>query len=68
MDQRLMVTLDIDKEGQKFIFSVPQHAPFKLALESLHEFQGQILAWQKIAEDRQNATEAATPDQQIKEM
>lgn len=63
MDQRLMVTLDIDKDGHKFIFSVPQHAPFKLALESLHEFQGQILAWQKIAEEKMNESKVS-PDGQ----
>lgn len=60
-----MVMLDIDKDGHKFIFSVPQHAPFKLALEALHEFQGQILAWQKIAEEKQmNESKPAPSNQQ----
>lgn len=67
MDQRLMVMLEVEKEGHKFMFHVQQHTPFKLALEAIHEMQGQILEWQKIAEDRQAATESAKPDQQVTE-
>lgn len=67
MDQRLMVLLEVEKSGHKFMFSVQQHSPFKLALEALHEIQGQILEWQRIAEERQAALETAKPDQQVSE-
>ena len=63
MDQRLMVTLETEKSGFKCVFSVGQNCPFKLALEALHEFQGQILEWQRISEERQAAAAADTTPQ-----
>jgi hypothetical protein len=58
MDQRLMVTLETEKSGYRLAFHIGQNCPFKLALESLHEFQGQILEWQRVAEERQAALDA----------
>ena len=58
-----MVTLETEKSGFKFVFSVGQNCPFKLALESLHEFQGQILEWQRLAEERQAAADAGSAQQ-----
>jgi len=53
-----MVTLELEKSGQRFVFAVPQHCPFKMALEAIHEFQGQILEWQRLAEERQASVDA----------
>jgi hypothetical protein len=66
MDQRLMVLLELQKGDQKVSFSVQQHCPFKVALEALHEFQGQILEWQRLSEEKQaaDAAQSAQDEQQ----
>lgn len=64
MNQKLMVLLETEKDGQRFSFSVQQHSSFKSSLESLHEFQGMILEWQRIAEER--AADAAELESQQK--
>lgn len=52
MDSRLMVTMEVDKSGNKFVFSLPHGSAYQLAFEALAEFQAQLTEWQRIQEQQ----------------
>ena len=51
-----MVMMEVEKAGHKYVFHIPQGAPYRDAFEAVHEIQSQLLEWQKIQEQR-----SATP-------
>lgn len=54
-----MVTMEVDKSGNKFFLSIPQGAPYQLVFEALLEFQTQLLEWQRVQEQQAADAEVA---------
>ena len=54
-----MVMMEVDNAGHKFVFSLPQGAPYQGAFDALSEIQAQLLEWQKMQEQRAAETKPA---------
>lgn len=53
-----MVMMEVDKSGNKFVFGVPQGAPYQAVFEALTDFQNQLLEWQRLQEQQAADTQA----------
>lgn len=57
MNQRLMVALEIEKEGQQFILQIQNYASYELVYAALDELRSHVVEMEKVSKEASQAKE-----------